>query len=65
MNEPITKEELTHRVCQFLREEVGPHIGVEMNCDKCPVSIETPYGPGTHMCVLRANELIQIVRSCP
>jgi hypothetical protein len=63
MNEQLPKDELVHRVCQFLRDEVGPHIGIEMTCAKCPVSTETPYGPGTHMCVARAQELIEIVRS--
>jgi hypothetical protein len=63
MNDPRTADEMVHRVCQFLRDEVGPHIGIEMTCAKCPVITETPYGPGTHMCVARAQELIEIVRS--
>ena len=63
MDAQRSKEETVHRVCQFLREEVGPHVGIEMKCERCPVSIETPYGPGTHMCVARAQELIEIVRS--
>lgn len=63
MTEQVPSDELVHRVCQFLRDEVGPHVGIEMNCEKCPVSVDTPYGPGTHMCVARAQELIEIVRS--
>lgn len=51
MNEPTqqTKDETVYRVCQFLREEVGPHVGVEMNCERCPINIETPRARDSHV----------------
>lgn len=55
--------EQIHRVCQFLREEVGSHIGVEVKCEKCPLVEQTPYGEGTRMCVERAKELLAAASS--
>lgn len=50
-------EQLIHRVCDFLRRELD-----EAECRKCPLKVETQYGPGTIACVLRAQELIKTVR---
>lgn len=53
----IAPEQLVHRVCDFLRRERD-----ELECNKCPLKVTTQYGPGTVGCVLRAEELINIVR---
>lgn len=53
----IAPERLAHRVCDFLRRELD-----EPECRKCPLKVATQYGSGTVACVLRAQELIKIVR---
>lgn len=53
----IPPEKLVHHVCDFLRRELD-----EPECRKCPLKVETQYGSGTVGCVLRAQELINIVR---
>lgn len=53
---------LVHAVCQWIREEITPHIGTDLRCQNCPMVIDTPYGRGVQACVLRAQELIKIVR---
>lgn len=60
-SEPITKEDLTHRVCHWLKSEYDEHG----ECAKCPLTIDTPYGKGSQFCVMRAQEIIEIVRSSP
>lgn len=61
MNELITKEEITHRVCHWLKTEYDENG----KCERCPLTVETPYGKGAYYCVMRAKEIIEIVRSCP
>lgn len=54
--------ELVHKVCQFIRDNEAAAISVPTTpCQKCPLKVETSYGPGTQACVLRAQELIHIV----
>lgn len=56
---------LVHRVCEFLRFEAEVASGSAQTCKECPLTTDTPYGPGTLGCVLRAQELIELVRSDP
>lgn len=62
--EQLPSDTLTHRVCQFIRDEMAPLMGCNgLACQKCPVTEGTPYGTGVRMCVARAKELIEIARS--
>lgn len=54
----MNESELIHRVCHWLRTEYDEHG----RCEQCPLKVESPYGPGTQACVLRAQEVIEIVR---
>lgn len=58
-NQRASSKELTHKVCQWLRDEVG-HVTA---CQKCEHTVATPYGPGVPMCAARAQELIALIRS--
>jgi hypothetical protein len=54
--------ELVHRVCQWLCEQDTKVRVVMPACSRCHLEIDTPYGKGTPACVLRAQELIDVVR---
>lgn len=60
---PGTQPDLVHRVCQFVAEREN----LPRDCEKCPATIDTPYGRGKQGCRLIAEELIMLVReeSCP
>jgi len=63
-SEQLPSDPLIHRVCQFIRDEMAPLMSCSgLACQKCPTTEDTPYGPGTRACVLRAKELIEITRS--
>ena len=53
-------DQLIYKVCDYLRtyaSDAGP------GCMKCPLKVETSYGPGTMGCVLCAQEIIKMVRA--
>lgn len=54
----MAPDQLVHRICDFLCRERD-----EPECRQCPLKVETQYGQGTVGCVLRAQELINIIRS--
>lgn len=60
---PASKE-MIHRVCNWLREESALNAGCDaVPCRKCELVVSCgPYGDGVLGCVLRAQELIEIVR---
>lgn len=59
----MTEDSLVHRVCQYLQDEVEIGGGQTRGCQKCPLEIDTPYGKAVQGCVLRAKNLIEMVRS--
>lgn len=56
------EEELVKRVCQYLKDEIAMREPQLETCRGCPLTIDTPYGKGVSGCVLRAQQLIQLVR---
>lgn len=59
----LPSKTMVHRVCQFLSDEAEIATGEAHSCKKCELTIESPYGPGVQGCVMRAQELIALVRS--
>lgn len=57
-----SKNDLIYQVCHFLREEIEIATGNHTHCKGCEVRVETPYGPGIPGCVLRAQQLVALVR---
>lgn len=60
--QPSAEQQLIHRVCEFLCEEIERGSDNICQCRRCPMTIDTPYGPGVNGCILRAQELIAIVK---
>lgn len=61
--------DLVHQVCTFLREEVELVTGEHSHCHGCRLRVESPYGSGPLLCVMRAQQLIALVQEssapCP
>ncbi len=58
----MTSQDLVHQICHFIREEIEIATGDHTHCKGCELRVESPYGPGTPGCVLRAQRLIALVR---
>lgn len=56
-----TSNERLHAICQLMREHTWAGIDEsKVRCEKCPATIETPYGRGTQGCYLLAQEVYNI-----
>lgn len=58
-------EQLVHRVCHWIAEEIELVTGSKYldKCKQCPAKVDTPYGEVQRVCFGRASELIELVRS--
>jgi len=59
----VSPKELLYQVCQFLSDEKEIACGEEHSCKHCELTVESPHGPGIPGCVMRAQQLISLVRS--
>lgn len=63
MTDQRPSKELVHKVCGWICQEIEASGDALCSCKECPLTEDTPYGPGSRFCILRAKELIEVVRT--